>query len=225
MLFEVMSDGDLVELKNPPDRLSDDMAIIFVSPFSKRTFIWVGPRAGMAKKFVAAREGGSKRMESGYPIIHVQNDNAEDLFQIDYKKWLEQVRGSSSSESISAKSKAEVPKRSVPKKEDISEAGSIAKHQDQSAIKSTKEEHPSIIDELSTEEVLEKLNGLTPVEGMVRDYVIIHNKVGIVQETDGKQVVEFVQGLPEGAFFSPHYVPRLFIYKDRVIGMELWRTP
>ncbi len=224
MLFEVMSDGDLVELKNPPDRLSDDMAIIFVSPFSKRTFIWVGSRAGMAKKFVAAREGGSKRMESGYPIVHVQNDNAEDLFQIDYKKWLEQVRGSSSSESVSARAKPTASQEVAPKKKQPPVARA-ASSKAQATTKPAAEERTSIIDELTTEEVLEKLNGLTPIEGMVRDYVIIHNKVGIVQEADGKQVVEFVQGLPEGAFFSPHYVPRLFIYKDQVIGMELWRTP
>ncbi len=227
MLFEVMSDGDLVELVNPPDQLSDDMAIIFVSPFSKRTFIWVGPKAGMAKKFVAAREGGSKRMESGYPIIHVQNDNAEDIFQIDYKKWIEQVRGSSAASSAPARERSAVPQEVTPRKEEISVArvAGKTKSSTQSTEQSATKARAHVIDDLTTEEVLAKLNELTPVEGMVRDYVIIHNKVGIVQEVEGKQVVEFVQGLPEGAFFSPHYVPRLFIYKDHVIGMELWRTP
>ncbi len=217
MLYEVMEDGELILLENPPDNLSDDMAVIFISPFSKTTYIWVGPNAGLSKKFVAAREGRSKRMESGYPIVHVQNDNAETKFEEDYKKFLEQVKGKtdSSTTTRSAKPKRSTSKATTKKAEISSRA---VKQEPVMLIEAEKED-------LDPYEVLRKLNELSPIEGMIRDYVIIYNRVAIISDDNGNQKIEFVEELPEGAFFSPHYVPRLLISNNKVIGMELWRKP
>ena len=213
MIYEVMEDGELVPLENPPDKLSDDMAVIFISPFSKTTFIWVGPNAGMAKKFVAAREGRAKRMESGFPIVHVQNDNAEAKFEEDYKKLLEQLKGKQ-------ETSAPIKKTSPPKtnkKETTKNIETLSNRKNEQKVTPENKVDPY--------EVLKRLNDLSPIEGMIRDYVIIHNKVAIIVEDEGKQKIEFVEELPEGAFFSPHYVPRLLISDNKVIGMELWRRP
>ncbi|MHA1303483.1 MAG: hypothetical protein ACTSQE_03095 [Candidatus Heimdallarchaeaceae archaeon] len=223
-MYIVEKTGELTQCSDKEKALNSENVLIVVSHLGKKVYTWVGSSASPQAKFACARETARIRMELGYRAVNLEEaDTTESFLQAveEASSGITSHITSSAPRFVSSvhptPSRVETRESAPKPAEPISET-SVDSQVSPNVRLSTST--PSVID---VNYVVKQISALPPIEGMVRDYIIIGNELYIAPDEDTSEVA-IMDSLPDGGFVAEDYLPRLYIESGKVIAIELWRA-
>ncbi|MHA1874430.1 MAG: hypothetical protein ACTSVB_09970 [Candidatus Heimdallarchaeaceae archaeon] len=224
-IYIVEKTGELSSCHDKDHALKSENVLIVVSHMDKKVYTWVGSRASPQSKFACARETARMRMELGYRAVNLEEADTTESF----------LRAIDEALNGADKPGASFRPKPVPYSSQIKEDKREDIHKTLKKDTKTKEPKemknsitPTVKLDASTPKVLDinyvvkQTLTLPPINGMIRDYIIIGDKLYIAPDEDTSEVA-IMDSLPDGGFVAEDYLPRLYIENGRVIAVELWR--
>ncbi|UJG40623.1 MAG: hypothetical protein K9W45_12410 [Candidatus Heimdallarchaeum aukensis] len=224
-IYIVEKTGELSTCHDKDRALKSENVLIVVSHMDKKVYTWVGSRASPQSKFACARETARMRMELGYRAVNLEEADTTESFL----RAIDEVLNGSDSSGTSFRPRPAAYSSQIKekKKEKIREKQKeVIKKEEPKDIKAAVT--PSVKLDASSPKVLDinyvvkQTSTLPPINGMIRDYIIIGDKLYIAPDEDTSEVA-MMDSLPDGGFVAEDYLPRLYIENGRVIAVELWR--
>ena len=229
-MYIVERTGELVECVNKDVALDSSNVVIVISPTQKRIYTWIGNQAAPQSKFACARETARIRMETGYKVVNLEEQDISKDFLTAVDEIVANSRAVQSAQLSSSSSTINVSSQNTQKKSVQETASSSITSNSTSTRSSTMmvtqtllSQTDSSLLEKNIEEILEQLDKLPPISGKIRDYIIIRDKLYVAPfEQDNWNELEEVM-LDDGSFIAEDYVSRILIQDGKISAIELWR--
>ncbi len=215
--YLIEATGEMKELDNVEHALDSSNVLIVVSHIQKKVFTWIGGKAAIQAKFACARESSKVRMELGYRIANLEEQDVSEDFV------------SALNETASSPKPKEAVKPSPKKVEKVEEIKETPVEQKPKTSSPKASPSPPIsqsmgLDLIDIKDTLKLLSSLPTVDTKERDYVIIGDRLIIAPATiSDEDEVDFMDSLPDGAFLAENYVPRLYLSDGKIVAVEFWR--
>ncbi len=214
MLIEIYDNGEMHEITNHETTLKEDSVYLLLSYRNKRTYIWAGKDANVRKRFIAAKEARRIKMETGFQTFNVQHDDMFADFDEDFNAYMNDLKAHIGLPSVLQEQRERIRK----------EYSSLEPSYAPPAQKKPKKESQKKVDVMKTaKSIAEEFSKLEKPKGMVRDYIIIGDKVYSILEDKKSLSLSPVTDLPDGFFDANGYEPRILIENAKIKGIELWR--
>ncbi len=216
-LYIIQSTGEMTECTNKEVALASSNVLVVISHNQKKIYTWIGSQSSPHSKFACARETARLRMELGYKIVNLEESstNNEFLEAID-----EAINAPSGGSATKPKPKPITTTKKAPVKKETSKTKPKEKKKTEHTQYETKAVKTKII---NVEHIFKQLEVLPPMEGSIRDYILVGDSLFIAPENIEKSDSESKVQLPDGSFVADDYVPRLFLENGKIIAVELWR--
>ncbi|MEA2070580.1 MAG: hypothetical protein U9O98_04745 [Asgard group archaeon] len=229
MLLEcyfVDDDGVKTKVEPADVELTSDSLLIVVSHDDHYIYLFKGSDVSIRKKFASARIASGMRLQQGYKIKHIEeNEGIDESFQpiLDFlgglkageQKELKPVK-KSPAKKVSPKTSAAPPKAASPPKVTSTPSKKIDANKIPADLPS------------NLTKVVKTMMSLEPPEKSQCDYILVDSELYIMSgenKTDlreGKFSLEKLSTLPEGIFPAENYFPRILISDKKIVGVELW---
>ncbi|HUT80150.1 MAG TPA: hypothetical protein VMZ29_03030 [Candidatus Bathyarchaeia archaeon] len=218
-------DGEELKVESGDMKTNSKTCAIIVSHTHHCIYVFKGAKISIVQKFAVARRASAMRLQQGYRIKHIEQEEGIDE---EFLPILDFLGGLQADATETPK---EAPVKIEPKKEDnTTKTPTKITTKPKTATKSTSKAKSEETSDLPPKlaKVIKTMMGLDPPEISSCDYVIIENKLYLLVGEDksdlrkGKFSLEEIVTLPEGVFPAENYYPRILISNQKVLGIELW---
>jgi hypothetical protein len=234
-LYIIQSTGEMTECTNKEVALASSNVLVVISHNQKKIYTWIGSQSSPHSKFACARETARLRMELGYKIVNLEESSTNNEFLEAIDEAINAPSGGSATKpkpkpitvtkktpvkKETSKAKPKTATKKTPVKKETSKPKPKKKKETEPTQYETKAVKTKIID---VEHIFKQLEVLPPMEGSIRDYILVGDSLFIAPENIEKSDSESKVQLPDGSFVADDYVPRLFLENGKIIAVELWR--
>jgi len=219
-LYIIQSTGEMTECTNKEVALASSNVLVVISHNQKKIYTWIGSQSSPHSKFACARETARLRMELGYKIINLEESSTNNEFLEAIDEAINAPSGGSATKlkPITVPKKASVKKETPkPKPKTVPKKVTQPKEKKETESKIVKTKINDV------EHIFKQLEVLPPMEGSIRDYILVGDSLFIAPESIEQSDSESKVQLPDGSFIADDYVPRLFLENGKIIAVELWR--
>ncbi len=236
--YAMTDDGEEIKVETGDMKINSKTCAIIVSHTDHCIYVFKGSKISIVQKFAVARRASAMRLQQGYRIKHIEQ---EDGIDEDFLPILDFLGGLQEDEKEAPK---QAPAKVEPKKETTQVQSKTTPEEKEKDTKETKTTTKSTTKSKTTTtktksgetaelppklaKVVKTMMSLDPPEVSSCDYVIIENKLYIIVSDDksdlrkGDFTLEEVATLPEGVFPAENYYPRILVSNQKVLGIELW---
>jgi hypothetical protein len=249
-LYIIQSTGELTECENKDVALVSENVLLVISHNQKKIFTWIGSQSSPHSKFACARETARIRMELGYKIVNLEEDYTSDDFLLAVDEACKIIPSKTpkaapappkKEEPVEEKPEPKPKPKTEPKPKETTKTEPKKTEPKPTTKKTTTKPKPKDEKETKTEtkpkqkstavktkvidfeHILQQLEILQPMQGSIRDYIVIGDTLYIAPENLDETGTESQVNLPDGSFVADDYIPRLFLENGKIIAIELWR--